>query len=182
MKRSILKKQFKTDMKSNELPFVNMLQKVFGELEALEKACKQRNTKARKLVLSPELAKIFYEEQTAINDQLKRLKLAKLELSLPKDVELTDTGELLRLESERKKSVERDLWLIVKMQQLIYQKITLYKISLRICLNLKAPQTCVLLEQTVKENENTIVWLDRIAQRLVNGESIVPENAWQNNV
>ena len=162
-------------MKTNTASYSNLLQRILGELTALEKASKKAYVQIRKLSQTPELSKALHSEQTGIEDHLGRLKLIKIEIS--KNAEKTTAKDIqsISLSQDRKKGPERDLWLIAGAQQLIQQKIALYKIAYRISLQLALPHSPVLLEQTIKENEATATWLDRIAQRILNGEIIVAE-------
>lgn len=162
-------------MKTNAATYGHLLQRILGELTALEKACKKAYTQIRKLAQTPELSKALHSEQTGIEDHLGRLKLIKIETSKTATKTTAKDIQNISLGHDRKKGSERDLWLIAGAQQLIQQKIALYKIAYRISLQLALPHSPVLLAQTIKENEATATWLDRIAQRILNGEIIIPE-------
>ncbi|MFN0257772.1 DUF892 family protein [Pedobacter ureilyticus] len=166
-------------MKTNAATYSNLLQRILGELAALEKVSKKAYTQIRKLSYSPELCKALHSEQTGIEDHLGRLKLIKTEIG--KTVAKTAAKDIqsVNLSQDGKKGTEKDLWLTAGAQQLIQQKIALYKIAYRISLQLSLPHSPVLLEQTIKENEATSTWLDRIAQRILNGEIIIPEGEFK---
>lgn len=161
-------------MKTNEPNFSQVLHNVIQELTTLEKACKKVFLKIRKLAESPELAKALHDDQTGITDHIGRLKLIKIEIGKTA-TKLNTANEInLSLNHDKKKGVERDLWLVAKAQQFILQKIALYKLTHHIALQLELPHSPVLLEQSTKENEATSTWLDRIAHRILNDEIIIP--------
>ena len=162
-------------MKTNAATYNNLLVRILAELTALEKASKKAYNQIRKLSQTPELSKALHGEQTGIEDHLGRLKLIKIEISKSATKTAAKDIHSINLSHDGKKGPERDLWLIAGAQQLIQQKIALYKIAYRISLQLSLPHSPVLLEQTIKENEATATWLDRIAQRILNGEIIIPE-------
>jgi len=162
-------------MKTTEATFKVVLLRMLQELETLEKACKKAFLKIRKLADAPEFAKALHEDQTGIIDHMGRLKLIQTEMAR-KTVKPTKTDRNdLHLSEDKKIGPEKDLWLIASAQQIIQQKIALYKLVHRIASQQQLVHSPVLVEQTIKENEATSTWLDRIAQRILNGESIVPQ-------
>lgn len=166
-------------MKTNEPTYTNVLLRMLSELETLERANKKSYLQIRKLSQAPELAKALHAEQTGINDHLRRLKLISTEINKAKVKKHKSINKLLSLDHDRKKGSERDLWLISRAQQFLYQKISLYKIAHRIALHLELTHSPVLFEQTIKENEATVTWLDRTAQRILNNECIIPEGSYK---
>ncbi|SOD12576.1 DUF892 family protein [Pedobacter xixiisoli] len=163
-------------MKTLEPSFDNVLQQILHELEMLEKLSKKNYLRIRELAHAPELAKAMHSDQTGVLDHINRLKLIGIELKIKSEKSTASSAENISMGSNKKKGAERDLWMISKVQQLIHRKIALYKIAHCISLNQVLVHAPILLEQTTRENEATSTWLDRIIQRILSGEIIIPES------
>ncbi len=153
---------------------INTLAQLTYDLSNLEKNSKKLYDTIRKHANMPELAKAVHPEQTGVMSHIKRLKLIAQEIG---KVDAKDSGSLLapiRIPKQLKKGIERDLWLIAKSQQIIYQKLPLYKVAHAIATHLQLENSALILAQTLEDNEATSTWLQRILPRILNGETIVP--------
>ncbi len=135
--------------------------------------CKKTYDTIRKYADAPELAKAVHPEQTNITLHVKRLKLIQMEINQVAE-KRNASAVPFGLPRKLKKGGERDLWLIAKAQQVIYQKLPMYKVALEIATHLNLTQSTSLISQTIEENEATCTWLRRILSRILNGETIIP--------
>ena len=158
------------DLQKFDLAFETLL----SELETIEKSSKKHFSQIRKAAFSPELAKALHEEQTGINDHTKRLKLIAIEQQIKKKAGTTTIKSTSLSNYGRKKEASRDLLMIAHAQQLLQQKQAYYRILYKIAVHLNLEHTPILLQQTSEENEATLTWLDKIIQRTLTGETIIP--------
>lgn len=158
----------------DEQKFDLAFETLLSEIETLEKSSKKHFSQFRKAAFNPELAKALHEEQTGINDHIKRLKLIAIEQQIKKLAGTTTTKSASLTNYGRKKEASRDLLMIAHAQQLLQQKQVYYKLLHKIAVHLNLEHTPTLLQQTTDENDATLIWLDKIALRTLNGETIIP--------
>lgn len=154
-----------------------VFQHLLNELSILEASSKKQHLQIRKAAFAPELAKALHHEQTWINDHIKRLKLIALELTKEAKKVGASTGILSTKSYGRKKDDVRELLMIAQVQQTLQTKLVLYKLLQRLANVLKLELTPQLLNQTIADNEATNTWLDKIAQRIISGETLIIEVA-----
>jgi len=162
-------------MHTTEQQFISVFQTLLKELELLEKSSKKYYHQIRKAAFNPELAKALHHEQTGIDDHLRRLKLIAIEL--PKDVKKIEAlKEIYSTKSYgRTKDNVRDLLMIAQAQQILQTKLADYKLLQRLANVLNLEHTPELLNQTIADNDATNTWLDKIAQRIISGETLIIE-------
>jgi ferritin-like metal-binding protein YciE len=160
-------------MDTKESSPLDALAYLMEDLRMIETLCKKTYDSIRKYANAPELAKAVHPEQTGIISHIKRLKLIKVETSKVEEKRNAFTAPF-GLPKKLKKGNERDLWLIAKSQQIIYQKLPMYKVALEIATHLNLAHSISLITQTIEENEATCTWLQRILPRILNGETIIP--------
>ncbi len=151
---------------------------LFDQLISLEKLSKKYYQQIRKAAYTPELSKALHEEQTAIKDHFKRLKLIQKEVAItmhkhtPKQISVSP---LAPISHGRIKEAMRDVLMIASVQQVLQAKVTCYKLLYPLSVQMGWIHTPSLLKQSIMENEATYTWLERIAQRAISGETIVPQ-------
>lgn len=126
----------------------------------VERKCAKSFDKLANAAFTPELVKAFHPEQTYIQNHYQRLKLiSKL---LPKSKALIAAAIVINpIKLSRKKSNEQDVELIFIANQLLAMKNNQYELLINLLKLQEEDEAITLLRQTITDNENTQIWINR---------------------
>lgn len=132
----------------------------------LEKKCAKMFTKISIAAQAPELAKAMHEEQTDVLNHIKRLKLiAKL---FPKTTKVAQQGlQINKIKLAKNKTLTQDIELIFIANQLLAMKNNQYDLMLKLLSKGDNDHAIELIKQTITDNENTLIWINRTLMQLI---------------
>jgi ferritin-like metal-binding protein YciE len=132
----------------------------------LERKCAKTFDKLANAALTPELAKALHPEQTYIQNHYQRLKLiTKL---LPKGKAPIASAIVINpIKLSKNKSNEQDVELIFIANQFLAMKNNQYELLINLFKLLAEDEATTLLRQTITDNENTQIWINRTLIQLV---------------
>jgi ferritin-like metal-binding protein YciE len=132
----------------------------------LEKKCAKVFSRLSIAAHTPELAKALHEEQTDVLNHVKRLKLiGKL---FPKTNKVAQQSlQINSVKFSKKKTVIQDIEIIFMANQLLAMKNNQYDLMLKLLNKFNNEDVAVLIKQTINDNENTLIWINRTLMQLI---------------
>ena len=138
---------------------------VINSMNDLEKKCAKIFSRLSAAALAPELAKALHEEQTDVLNHFKRLKLiGKL---FPKTTKVAQQSLLVNpVKLAKNKTLAQDIEIIFIANQLLAMKNNQYDLMLKLLNKFYNEDVAVLIKQTINDNENTLIWINRTLMQL----------------
>ena len=144
----------------DNLAFSEKIVAVVNLMILLERKCAKTFDKLAIAAVTPQLAKALHPEQTYIQNHYQRLKLiTKL---LPKVKALISSAIAINpIKLSKNKSTEQDVEIIFIANQFLAMKNNQYELLINLFKLLAEDEATTLLRQTITDNENTQIWINR---------------------